>query len=618
MVIEAPFSWYYDLNFKVDLITLMPTPSNPTDIARETLKRLAAHHLAPTPENYLKLYNEISGTASAPTASLEQMLQKTLHDAMAENPALGRDFAGLERALAGRDWKGVELGFAALLGKKSSSADVAWADLIRDLLKEWETKRIGLTGPRKKEALEHILTRFSAEPSVLYEKLQALVHRWMAAPVGQGVEAGNLPDAGAVQTPQRAANTTLASVMSPANALTDSLPELVAQVLEIGVAGRLTQFPDLLAETQKLAKMAREVGDVAAIGKLAKALRKFWLQLELRGEDDAKLLDGLYQLLRLLVDNISELMLDGDQWMRGQVAVVQDIISHPLSTRMLYDAERGLKEVIFKQGNLKHGLNEAKATLKTMIATFVGRLGDMTDSTGDYHNKIESYTEKLSKTEDISQLNSILGDILRDTKNMQLDIKRTRDELIQARKEVEAAESKVRDLEAELEQVSEKVREDQLTGALNRHGMEEAFHRELAHAERTRTPLCVAMLDIDNFKRLNDTYGHQTGDAVLVHLTRVIKDIVRPTDVVARYGGEEFLIILPETLLDDGVLVIARLQRELTKRFFLHQNERLLITFSAGVALRNVAEPSDSMIARADAALYKAKLAGKNRVLPAE
>jgi diguanylate cyclase len=593
----------------------MSTLSNPSEIARETLKQLAAQRMAPTPDNYLKLYNEIAGIESAQDAGLERILQKNLRQALADNPGSARDLSGLERALTEHDWKGVEQGFVSLLRGKREGKDVPWAGLIRELLKEWEIKRVGLTAPRKKEALERVLLNFASDSVALHEKLQALVHRWMESPVGQSANAGedDLP-------PAEAAASTASGMPgegAPAS-LAGDLQELVAQVLEHGLASRLTQFPDLREQTQKLAKMARTANSAAALEKLGKELKKFWFQLELRGEDDAVILDGLLKLLRLLIDNINELVLDGDQWLHGQIAVVQEIISNPLNPRMLYDAERGLKEVMFKQGTLKHSLDEAKAILKNMIATFVDRLGEMSDSTGGYHDKIEEYSHKLRQAEGITQMNDILGDILRDTKNMQLDIKRTRDELIQARHEVEAAENKVRQLEAELEQVSEKVREDQLTGALNRHGMEDAFHRELSHAERTGAPFSVALLDIDNFKRLNDTYGHQAGDAALVHLTKVIREIVRPTDEVARYGGEEFLVMMPDTDLDGGVQVVTRLQRELTKRFFLHNNERLLITFSAGVALRSPGEMPDSMIARADAAMYKAKLAGKNRVFPAE
>jgi diguanylate cyclase len=89
-------------------------------------------------------------------------------------------------------------------------------------------------------------------------------------------------------------------------------------------------------------------------------------------------------------------------------------------------------------------------------------------------------------------------------------------------------------------------------------------------------------------------------------------------DVIGRFGGEEFMVILPDTPLEDAIQTVTRLQRELTKRIFMYNNEKLLITFSAGVALRQAGEDQTSLIKRADEALYKAKRAGKNRVVAAE
>jgi diguanylate cyclase len=148
--------------------------------------------------------------------------------------------------------------------------------------------------------------------------------------------------------------------------------------------------------------------------------------------------------------------------------------------------------------------------------------------------------------------------------------------------------------------------------------MEDAFEREFARAGRTHAPLCVGLLDIDHFKRLNDTYGHDAGDEALIHLVRVVKETLRPTDVIARFGGEEFVIILPETGAEEGMKTMTRLQRELTKKYFLHKNEKVLITFSAGIAQRLPDESADAIIARADQALYRAKAAGRNRVFAVE
>jgi diguanylate cyclase (GGDEF)-like protein len=190
-------------------------------------------------------------------------------------------------------------------------------------------------------------------------------------------------------------------------------------------------------------------------------------------------------------------------------------------------------------------------------------------------------------------------------------------ELHELRGRVHDANSEISRLQLELEQTSELIRHDPLTGVLNRKGLDDALARETALARRRGTALCLGLLDVDNFKQINDTHGHQTGDEALQHLAEVVRDNLRPQDSVARYGGEEFVILLPDTVLDSAMATLVRLQRALTKRFFLAQQQKLLITFSAGVAeLRDSEDPEDA-IDRADKAMYIAKRSGKNRVLAA-
>ncbi|MDP2962729.1 MAG: GGDEF domain-containing protein [Sulfurimicrobium sp.] len=558
----------------------MPTFTNPTDIARETLKTLATRRIAPTPENYQAIYHEIAGTAPP-----------------ARQP----------------------IGEQTLPLKSEGKGEANWAELIRELIRQWDLKQSGVTASRKKEGLGRVLSNFAKDPALLHTKLQALVGSWGEKPAAQaGVPVdGPEPVEDAQASPVAATVETVSNVEISLADVPGALREMLALTIQTGVAPRLSQFPELSDEAILLARQVREARDSLAIQGVAKKLKQFWIKLELRNDSDAQVLDGLVQLLRLLVDNISELLLD-DKWLVGQMAVIQDIISQPLDSRVLYDAERSFKEVIFKQGNLKHSLMEARTTIKNMMATFIDRMSEMSASTGEYHNKIESYAAAISKTEDINQLNLILGDLMKDTRGMQLDMIRSRDELALAHKQVKDAEEKIRQLEIELDQVSELVHEDHLTGTLNRRGMEDAFGRELSRADRLKAPLCVSLLDIDHFKRLNDTYGHDAGDEALVHLVRVTREALRPTDVIARFGGEEFVIILPDTGMDEAVKVMTRVQRHLTKNFFMHDNQRLLITFSAGVALRNAGEGSESMISRADRALYQAKEAGRNRVVPAD
>jgi len=143
------------------------------------------------------------------------------------------------------------------------------------------------------------------------------------------------------------------------------------------------------------------------------------------------------------------------------------------------------------------------------------------------------------------------------------------------------------------------------------------MEREIARARRLGAPLCLALLDLDNFKELNDRLGHVTGDAALVHLAEVTRSVMRSQDLLGRYGGEEFVLLLPDTALESGVEAMKRLQRELSTRLFMQGKEKVLITFSAGVVQLQDTETSAEALLRADAAMYLAKRAGKNRVVAA-
>ena len=575
----------------------MANYTNPTDIARETFKQLATRRLLPTPDNYRKTYAEISGQAQPEDSAAE--LKKML--ARVAKKGAARQLQGLIKGVDGNDWGAVEKALEQLAGLGTDGPQ--WPDLIRDLIRLWERKITGVTPSRKKEALESVLIHFGNDANQLAQKLSGLLKSWAEG----GAQEEALVDA--VQAAEEARGGTAGPVAESVR----ETRELLGQALDLGVAARLAHFPDLADEARLLATKIRSLSDFTPLTGVSKDLKQFWFKLEIRSETDAEILAGVIDLLRLLMDNIGELVVD-DQWLSGQVAVVQGILGQPLDSRSLYEAERSLKELIYKQGQLKQSLNEAKDTLKNMIATFIDRLGLVSQSTGDYHDRIGSYAEAISKTDNIVALNQILEKLMTDTRGMQLDMMRSRDDFFEAKRKAEEAEARIQALEDELQAVSEKVREDQLTGTLNRRGMNDAFEREFGRADRSKRPISVALLDVDNFKKLNDTFGHQAGDAALVHLAKVVQATLRPSDVIARYGGEEFVILLPEASSADAQQIMTRVQRELTKRFFLANNEKLFITFSAGVAERQPGEKQDDIIGRADKAVYAAKVAGKNRV----
>ena len=296
---------------------------------------------------------------------------------------------------------------------------------------------------------------------------------------------------------------------------------------------------------------------------------------------------------------------------------MNDVLNKPINIATLDNAVGSLKELVHKQSNLKPALHDAQGLIKKMAETFILRLVDMTETTDEYHQKIENHQHKLSDVNSIDELNGVLQNVLEDTRMMGLTVQRTREEFNDSRAKVSQAEQKIQELTSVLEYINERANEDYLTGTLNRRGMEEALEREFSRADRHNTSLCIAMMDIDHFKKINDVLGHSTGDEALTHFAKIIKEVKRTTDVLARYGGEEFIIILPNTEQDDAVKVIERVQRKLTKEFFMHSDERVVITFSAGVAKRIGKETPGEIIPRADAALYAAKNAGRNRVIAA-
>lgn len=586
-------------------------PSNPSELARETLKTLAARKTPPTPDNYAKIYAEISGTSTAENSGAEKVL-RAVAERLAETPKSAAAGLALKKAIGTDDWEQCLREIDKALPKAEQVN--SWSELIRDLLRQLETPHKGLTITRKKEGLETVLARFAANPDTLFEKINGLVRSWSAGSTAPAstIEVEATPPAGAATPAAPAAVRQAAGTAVPAasNETLLQLAELLAQTLE----SILSAQPELQPEVQTLAQQVRAIRAPEQVAALSKQLRQFWIKAELRGGDKAKVHEGLVRLLRLLVENVSE-MVEDEEWLHGQIAILQEIVSNPIDRNVIADAERSLRDAIIKQGLLKQSLSEAKSTLKSLMTTFIDRLGEITASTGEYHHKIEVYSQKISKTNNLADLGHLLEDIMQDTRVIQSSALRSHEEISATRKQVEEAEAKIRKLEQELNQVSEMVREDQLTGALNRRGMDEAFERESTRSDRAQTPLCVALLDIDNFKRLNDTLGHYAGDKALIHLSSVIKESLRPSDSVARYGGEEFVILLPDVGLEEAAATIERLQRELTRKFFLHENERILVTFSAGVALRAPQEPQDELLGRADKAMYQAKKTGKNRVV---
>jgi len=339
-------------------------------------------------------------------------------------------------------------------------------------------------------------------------------------------------------------------------------------------------------------------------------------RLSFVAEDQSEIKTVLLKLLRLVFENIADLSPD-EHWLKGQMDALVTASEPPLSLRRLDDVERRLKDVIFKQKEAKERAVQAQNDLRVMLKAFIERLSEITHSTGSFHERLEESARLIEQAKSMAEIAPVLKDVVGATRSMASDSQTARNELSAMRERATTTEAEIAKLHQELDRLSAEARHDPLTGALNRKGLDEALERELSTVRRKETPLCMALLDIDNFKELNDTLGHAKGDEALNHLASVARECMRPQDTLARFGGEEFVILLPDTPLDRGIDAMTRLQRELTKRFFMAGTEKVLITFSAGVAQLAQGEEALDAIRRADQAMYLAKRAGKNRVLGA-
>jgi len=185
------------------------------------------------------------------------------------------------------------------------------------------------------------------------------------------------------------------------------------------------------------------------------------------------------------------------------------------------------------------------------------------------------------------------------------------------RRRLEQSQSQIEKLRSNLVEAQEMGMRDPLTSLSNRRGFDASLARELAAAQAQGTALCLVMADLDNFKKVNDDFGHVVGDEILKLLAAVLGENMRGSDSLARYGGEEFAIILPGAELEDAKRLTERVRSQLeAKQLAVNESGREIgrITASFGVAQLRKEDDAQSLIERADAKLYEAKCAGRNRV----
>ena len=278
-------------------------------------------------------------------------------------------------------------------------------------------------------------------------------------------------------------------------------------------------------------------------------------------------------------------------------------------------ATQELAERLYNEFLKSQDANERISSVSERMATRIEAVHDAIDTAmataNAYSGTLQSASGDLGHDMSESELRAMAQRLLGETRRMQ-------DANAQLEQKLEASRDDISALQRDLDEVRRESMLDPLTKIFNRKSFDEGLLKSFSEAAEQGTPLCLMLLDIDHFKRFNDTWGHQTGDQVLRLVAMTLKSNIKGKDMAARYGGEEFAAILPETDLEGAIIAADNIRKAIQAKELLKRstNEKLgRITASLGVAMYRPGDTPGSLIERADRCLYAAKHAGRNRVL---
>ncbi len=256
--------------------------------------------------------------------------------------------------------------------------------------------------------------------------------------------------------------------------------------------------------------------------------------------------------------------------------------------------------------------------LLTKIALMLKDItGHVLETEGDlagHGQNLGDLADQINEAHDYNEIKGIVDQMLLETKELVDSGKR-----LQTRMKISSEDLK--QLQQELEKSQQEAQTDILTSLLNKRGFEKRFELERIRAKQNETPFSIIMVDIDHFKKVNDTFGHLVGDSLLKSIANMLKSHLRKNDIASRYGGEEFLILLPETGIEGAKAAAQKIRDTLaTKEWKLKETGEPMgrITISMGIALYKLNEPEEALIKRADDALYLAKNRGRDRIITQE
>jgi diguanylate cyclase len=468
-----------------------------------------------------------------------------------------------------------------------------WGRALLRLIEQWERLQSGLSQLQKRQQLDRLAALPTAQAQ--WRELGQLLDRWTALPARSG---------------SQGVSTSNESRDIESRCDGSAWRELWLHTLKFGVRPFCSQDTAhrLLCELMAAADGKEQAAD------LSTQAREVWLAIDREQTTESAVRNGLTELVRLLLDHLGDLV--PQAWVGVQAAAIRDQLQAPLAPESIEQAQNAVRDLLVRHGVLRKSEDDAHHTAKALIDLLVRKLGDYAAEGGEYNQRMEARLEQLQSSREWDEIRKLVQDVLEDSRNMQQRSGELGVHLAEAQRQAQAAQERIRSLEGELEQVSQQLQEDPLTGALNRRGLDAEFVRMQSRVVHQGQPLTLALLDLDHFKSVNDTHGHDTGDAVLKALVVLAKRLIRPSDRVARMGGEEFMLILPDTPVQQSLVVVQRLLVAFSDQTLVQDSagRRIPLSFSAGVAELCPGEDFAAIYQRVDAALLQAKQAGRKRV----
>ena len=262
---------------------------------------------------------------------------------------------------------------------------------------------------------------------------------------------------------------------------------------------------------------------------------------------------------------------------------------------------------------------ERTSDISKLVLLMEEYLNEAISSNGSGSKNVLDIKEKIASINiDGNALESLVtlqNELIHAATSIEKEMNNVTSKLENGKTKVQELEEKVKTLEAELSRTKTESMKDHLTGLLTRRAFSEEVKRIESAYERIKTQYAIIFFDLDHFKKLNDTYGHECGDVVLSTFGKILNKSVREHDIVGRYGGEEFVAIIHFNLNRELLQFLKRIKTIVTENSFLYKEKKIKVTFSAGVAIRSSFDTYENTLQKADMLLYQAKENGRNKII---